>query len=355
MADDGTRDLATVMEPFRGKRREFIQRLGRDEGYRLLWAYCAGSPTEAAEFTGLNHKTISEAWARLGLPIMKRDPHDETRATREWTDDDWFAFWERMTSGVETAVKWSWRLPEGAEFGRLHFIGDIHFGNVHQDSRKLMEFVEWLKGQPHDRWVLMGDLFELRGRSSKGEPPLFDQDVAMMLAKRVLGPIMPQCALCHSGNHDRRIIVQEDIAFDPVRDFAREFGVPYNGMEGFNIATLTDGHRRQKYTGYCHHGYGGARTPGARTNQLIQLLSGTNADFLVMAHLHDKQAGGKAEFGPDGTSGIVSHWARPVARCGSFLKHEQGSYTRVAGMPPGIPGAATLLLHLDKHDVHERQ
>lgn len=345
-------NLAALLEPYRGRRKAIVTAFGAAEAWRLLWAYCNGSPAAAAEFSGYGSTTVSEAWHKHGLPITPRDPNQPAEA--EWTEEDWYEFWRRQTAAPERAIPWEWRLPSGTEYGKLHFLGDLHFGNQHQDSEKLLEFVEWMAGQPDDRWILMGDLFELRTKTSKGELPLFSQDVAMSIAKRVLKPIMAQCVVCHSGNHDQRVVVKEDVSFDPVRDFANAFGVPYNGLEGFHVATVHCGRREQKYIGYCHHGFGGARTPGARQNQLIQLLSGTNADYAVIAHLHDKQAGGKAEYGPDPETLLVEQWARPVARCGSFLKHEQGSYSRQAGMPPGIPGAATLYLHLDKHDVHGR-
>ena len=348
-------NIAALIEPYRDRRGKLKEQLG-DSGLRMLAEYCDYSPTGMCDFLGFpknSQPNMTRELRRLGIETQKRDPGDPRQGL---SIDEWEEFYLGITSQVERAEPVEWKLPakHDEDFGRLHFLGDLHFGNAHQDSVKLMDFVEWLAARKHDRWILLGDLFELRTKSSKGEPPVIPQSVAGDLAVKWLEPIMKQCLLVHTGNHDLRIARQTDMDWDPVRDFARHFGVPYKGMDGFHILTITKGEDApQQYIGYCHHGFGGARTPGARRNQLVTLLTNTNADYLAMAHLHDKDAGGKVIFGPD-DEGIVGEWAKPVVRTGSWLKHSRGSFARESGIPPGAKGAVTLHVYADKHSVHAR-
>jgi hypothetical protein len=351
---DTKRNIGALLEPYRGKRRALEDALG-EHGFRMLVDYCDQSPMAVCEFLGYEPTTrgrVGKRMAQMGIEVHKRDPNDPYG---EMTLQDWENHYLRITGSVERATECEWTLPEDhdEEYGRLHFLGDLHIGNPHQDSRRLLEFIGWLAGHPEDRWILLGDLFELRAKASPGEAPAIPQRIAFDLACKWLEPIMDQCLVCHTGNHDLRVARQTDMQWDPVRDFAREYGKPYGGMDGFHRLRLCKGEQEQVYVGYCHHGYGGARTAGARRNQLVQKLRDTNADYLAMAHLHDTDAGGTPVFGPD-EDGIIGVWRKPVVRTGSWLKHEQGSHAREAGLPPGAIGAVTLHLYVSKHSAHAR-
>jgi hypothetical protein len=351
MAKDTKASLAAILEPYRGKRTKLREQLG-EGGIRMLADYCDQSPTTMAEFLGIGQSGCTEWLQKLGIDARKRDPH---AAPDEWTLDDWRDLWLRQTQAIERAIEYKWRVPAATEFVRLHFVGDAHFGNAAQDSKRLLDFIGWLKEpeQKCDRWILLGDLFEVRGKANKGSAPLMPQEVCYELALSVFEPVMGQCILCHAGNHDLRIMRDTDMPFDPVRDFAKHFEVPYHGLDGFHILNVHAGKHEQRYVGYCHHGYGSARTPGARRNQLVAKIRETNADYIAMAHLHDRDGGAAPMFGPD-EAGEVEEWSRPVVRAGSFVRHAQGSFARNAGIPPGAKGAATLHLYTTKHSAHAR-
>jgi hypothetical protein len=216
-----------------------------------------------------------------------------------------------------------------------------------------MDFLDWLREEDNDRFIILGDLFEMRSKLSPGGEPIMPQAVAYEVACEVFRPVMSQCLLVHTGNHDQRVQIQTDMPYDPTRDFAAEFNAPWGGKDGFHRITISSGKDTQNYTGYAHHGAGGARTKGARANQLQQALRNTTADYVALAHLHDKDSVTDVRFGPD-EEGIIKQFRLSAVRCGSWLKNGPGSYGREALFPPGVPGAATLHLYTNKHDAHAR-
>jgi hypothetical protein len=370
MADNTTG--TDYLDAYAGTKAQVFRDFGEDIACRDLHKRFGGNAAATADFLGFKkHTSVSKRWSVCGLQSIGTDnPRRDYRASAPdarvsidpatgersgWTDDDWWDYLCKRTSTVERAVDCEWALPRGSEFGVLHFIGDTHFGNADQDLGKLLEFVEWLSSpeQKAHRWVFLGDMFEVRAKASPGGEPIMPQDVAFRMACRALAPVMGQCLVVHTGNHDQRVQIQTDMPFDPTRDFAREFGVPWAGRDGFHRLHLTCGKLEETYVGYCHHGFGGARTKGARANQLQTMLRSVRADYVAMAHLHDRDGVSDTRFGPD-KDGIIEQFDLPAVRSGSWLKHGPGSYSREGGFPPGMRGAATLYPYITKHDVHRR-
>ena len=357
-----------LVAPYAGRKGAIFTAMGKPEALRLLHSAFAGNTRATADFLGYaSHDTVSDGWKRLGLTAMGNSaprrgpyPRDARRAASDdapdampTVDEHWFALYERICGETEIAVECDWKLPRGTEYGRLHFVGDVQLGNANCDLRRLKDFIDWLAGQPDDRWIGLGDWFEAANRLSVGQQVMPD-DVTMRYACKLFAPIMDQCLVLHTGNHDKRLQIQTGARFDPCAAFAAEFGVPFAGYDGFHRIRLHSGKREQVYTGYCNHGWGAARTTGAQVTQLRRLLQSVDADYVAMGHLHDKQFTAAGTFGPD-EDGIVTARHKPAVRCGAWMRHGADSYAREKGYEPGLPGAPTLYLHLDKHDVHTRQ
>ena len=366
--DTNTRSTSAMdlVAPYAGRKAEIFRAMGEHEAARLTHSAFGGHATHCAEFLGFKSNTsVWNRWTAAGLECRGRDnprrgvyPQDARIRTRDddllpHTDDLWFSLYEARCGYVEQCIECDWSLPAGAEYGRLHFIGDVQLGNPHMDLRRLKDFIDWLAGQPDDRWIGLGDWFEFANRLSVGQQVMPD-DVTMRYGIKLFEPIMGQCLAMHTGNHDKRLQLQTGAKFDPCAAFAEHFGIPFAGYDGFHRLTLKSGRKKQVYTGYCHHGWGAARTPGAQVTQLRRLLQSVDADYVAMGHLHDKQYTSAGTFGPD-EDGVVGTRHKPAVRCGSWLRHGPDSYAREKGYEPGLPGAPTLYLHVDKHDVHTRQ
>lgn len=352
-----------LLDGYAGTRCQIFADLGDSGASVTLHRAFDGNAAASASFLGVDESTVRKRFAMYGLPrngnVLRtssdaRIPtHDFNGEAVGFTTDDWIGFLHKTTSVNERAVDLNWILPEGADYGRLHFVGDVHFGNRNQDFDKLCEFINWLKTQPDDRFIILGDLFEMRSKLSPGGLASIPQDIAYEIAVKVFRPVMSQCFVVHTGNHDQRVQIQTDMPFDPTKNFAAEFGVPWAGKDGFHRITLKSGKNVQRYTGYMHHGFGGAKTKGAKVNQLSATLRNTNADYLAMAHLHDRDSVTDTRFGPD-EDGIIREYNYVAVRTGSFVKHGPGSYAREGGFPIGMKGAATIHLSTNKHDVHAR-
>ena len=355
-------DALALLHGYENTKSQIFKDLGNESGIATLHVAFYGNAAAAAAFVGLNESSVRNRFTQAGLPcngnqIRKPDARIHTVETNgmqaAWGVHDWIDYLRRRTSVQEKAVECIWKLPKNTEYGKLHFIGDVHFGNPDQDFCKFEEFIGWLKSQENDRFIILGDLFEMRSKLSPGGEPIMPQAVAYEVACEVFRPVMSQCLVVHTGNHDQRVQIQTDMPYDPTRDFAAEFNVPWAGKDGFHRINISSGNNSQKYVGYCHHGTGASRSKGGRANQLQQALRSTTADYVALAHLHDKDSVTDVRFGPD-EEGIVKQFHLSAVRCGSWLKNGPGSYGREALFSPGVPGAATLHLYTTKHDAHAR-
>lgn len=226
-------------------------------------------------------------------------------------------------------------------------LGDVHFGNPLFSYRHFKRTIDLIASQPFIYTVLMGDLCDTIIRTSPGDvykqihTPQEQRDWVI----KELMPIKDKILGMVNGNHERRIYNLTGI--DISQDIAKALNVPYRD-EGMIVRVhFSEGlHRNSKqqycYDGYITHGYGGARTDGAKVMKIERTASYVMADFVVMAHDHTVNANPTTCLVPNQLvtlnkatgflEGNVAAEPRMLVRTNSYMKW--GGYSEQNGFPP---------------------
>lgn len=182
-------------------------------------------------------------------------------------------------------------------------IGDSHIGSAGFDEKRLRETVEIIRTHDNYYWIGMGDLIEAINLNDKRFDPRsidssyniknLDNLITTQIedCKNIFRPIKDKCLCMLTGNHEETIRLRYYRAV--TMEICNEFKVKYMGYDGL-LRIIFDQSKdktignKTSFDFYLHHGYGGGRTPGAKTNILEKQCRMWNVDVVVMAHLHAK-------------------------------------------------------------------
>ena len=174
-------------------------------------------------------------------------------------------------------------------------ISDVHYGNHMFSLSNFDRTLSYLKATPDAVAILNGDLCESTIRSSKGD--IFrqvgtPQDQRDWIIEK-LYPIRKKILSLTDGNHEGRIY--NDAGIDLSIDIATALGVPYRaGGVMLKISFGRGNHRMPNapfvYWAYHTHGYGGARTSGAKAVKVERTSTFVNANAYFMSHDHQVNA-----------------------------------------------------------------
>ncbi len=230
---------------------------------------------------------------------------------------------------------------------RMVIISDVHYGNPLFSMSHFARTLKFIQDKEDVYTFLNGDLLETATKNSKGNvyrqviPPRQQRDeiidLLLPIKNKILGMV--------TGNHENRLA---DTDTDFSEDISKALGVPYR-PEGMSLKLmLGDGNNRVKgkpfvFRGYCTHGYGGARTKGAKAVKLERVAAFVTGDFFAMSHDHDvnvaslvnlsmDERGRPSEKYPGYVSGVmVAHTAKLI-KTNAYLKW--GEYSEMGGYPP---------------------
>lgn len=189
-------------------------------------------------------------------------------------------------------VYYSWSFDPELPQIRLVVLSDAHRGNPLFSEPHFMRAVSFIKDNPDVYAICNGDLNESAIRTSKGE--IFKQagtpqDQRDWMIER-LSPIKDKILGMTTGNHELRI--WNDVGVDLSKDIAKELHVPYRAeglMMKFSIGCGNSHHPNSPYVFWVYqtHGYGGARTKGAKAVKVERLSAWLQSDLYVMSHDHE--------------------------------------------------------------------
>ena len=180
----------------------------------------------------------------------------------------------------------------------LYPIGDLHKGHVGHDKFKLRKVVKEIEDNPNARWIGMGDYGEyIDWLDKRFDPDTVDKDmrvfefkdIAQALNQRIikdLEPIKDKCIGLLRGNHEK--VYTDRKSFDPANDLAERFNVKYLGYESMTRISVKgpDGKRRYSLVVFAHHGFGGGKKPGSHANNMLDMVTGYEADLYILNHNH---------------------------------------------------------------------
>jgi hypothetical protein len=204
-------------------------------------------------------------------------------------------------------------------------ISDAHYGNYLFSPSNFNRTIQYLT----DTWdavgFLNGDLCESTLKSSKGDifkqvgTPQDQRD--WMIEK--LYPIRKKLLGITDGNHENRIYNETGI--DITADIATALDLPYRAGGMLLKVTFGRGNNRMPnapyvYWDYFTHGYGGARTSGAKAVKVERSSTYVHANAYFMSHDHVSNAAPANYLLPDNRT----HEETRVKTDGSTVKFKVG-------------------------------
>lgn len=226
-------------------------------------------------------------------------------------------------------------------------VSDVHYGNPMFSKRHLEKTIEFINSAPNIYTILNGDLAECVIKTSKGdlssqkarvdEQFQYIRDVFMPIKHRILG--------ITQGNHERRI--DEAVTVDLCKMWADAWGCPYGREELLIKVSFGSGSYRNAKTSYSYyvyatHGYGGARTKGAKNVKVERSSHQVHADVYIMSHDHDASIQEGAYLIPHPRTyinkengfkcGTMHSTDKKLVKTGAYLK--RGGYAARGGYDP---------------------
>ena len=256
-------------------------------------------------------------------------------------------------------------------------LGDIHLGHAGCDKQKLGQVIDYIKNNQNCYWIGMGDYAECININDKRfDPQSIDRDFEIknlsdlvsrqyQTIKKLLYPIRDKCIAILCGNHEETIRLRyfRDIALDLARELkVRPKQRLYLGYSGFIRLRLRrigvkGKHHSIIYLIYVHHGWGSARSSGAKVNRIDNFMKGFDGDLLMIAHEHKKVIAPPVTMLSVPLRGkqILIERKRMGIMTGGFLRgYEQGihSYVERKGYNPSDLGIVKVILKCERKDMH---
>lgn len=174
-------------------------------------------------------------------------------------------------------------------------LSDFQFGDPMFSEKHLDRAIDFIASHGNCATFLGGDLCDSVIKSSVGniyKQIKTPQDQRDWVIDK-LTPIKAKILGCITGNHEDRIARETGI--DISEDIAKQLGVPYRPegmMIKISFGSFYDNRetRQYPYWGYFTHGYGGARTEGARIAKAQRVSTYIGVDFVFMGHDHKAAA-----------------------------------------------------------------
>lgn len=239
-------------------------------------------------------------------------------------------------------------------------IADLHEGARDADHEVSNGYIKWIKDHDNAFTILNGDLMNCAWKDST--PELFedlitpDQSYAQLRA-RVM-PIKDKILMITRGGHEEAIF--RKVGADYSARLAYDLGdVPYKPDGGMVGIRLSKNDHPVVFWGYATHGWGGARTIGAKVKKTEDLAQAVEADFYVLSHDHTQVIHRLNVLRPPSSRASCK---RPVylqikrkilINTGGFIKY--AGYVQRKGYSPQDLGTPRIRLEIKKdHDAYAK-
>ncbi len=167
------------------------------------------------------------------------------------------------------------------QFSKVYLVplADFHIGCRESNLSKINGYINWIKERDNAFTILNGDLMNAATKDSTPElyEDLVTPDDAYNQLRAILEPIKDKILAISRGGHEGMIF--RKVGADYMARLAYDLGdIPYKpegGMVGLKLSK--NGHTAVFFT-YFTHGWGGARTIGAKVKKVDELVFAAEAD-----------------------------------------------------------------------------
>ncbi len=176
-----------------------------------------------------------------------------------------------------------------SQFSKIYLVplADTHEGAYNADHEVSNGYINWIKEHDNAFTVLNGDLgnFALKDTSPELYEDLItpDEIYGRLLAR--FEPIKDKIIMITRGGHEEAIF--RKTGTDYMAHLARELGnIPYRPNGGMFAIQLSKNNHPVIFTGWAVHGWGGARTIGAKVKKAQDLMLVADVDIYILSHDH---------------------------------------------------------------------
>ena len=177
-------------------------------------------------------------------------------------------------------------------------LSDFHIGAPQTDIDAIKGYVDWIASKKNAYTLLNGDLFNAATKQSTAELYEYDEmitpDKELLMLEGLLKPIANKILAACSGGHELKHLfktVGADYTWHLMRSlgieerYARDGGVLLMKTAPLNVRDKTF------FSAVFTHGWGGARTRGAKMRKLEYLAQAWDADMYILSHDHTQNLG----------------------------------------------------------------
>jgi len=180
-------------------------------------------------------------------------------------------------------------LKDLSQFSQIYLvpIADLHEGARDADHEVSDGYIKWIADHEDAFTIGNGDLMNCAWKESV--PDLFEDlitpDKAYENLRARLMPIKNKILMLTRGGHEESIF--RKVGADYMARLAYDLGnIPYMPDGGILGVRLSKNNHTRMFWGYATHGWGGARTIGAKVKKVEDLANIANVDFVVLSHDH---------------------------------------------------------------------
>lgn len=259
----------------------------------------------------------------------------------------------------------TYRVAKGVREMNIYLLGDWHWGSPQCRKNDIRKLVKRIADDPKALWIGCGDLAENALITSVGD--VYKQEVSpqSQLGQLVLllEPIADKCLAMVGGNHGARTTKGSGLDPDHVLAALLRLGDLVGDPGKYcGYSSLIDLCFEPTPTAithwviYLHHGAGGGRTKGGKTNAAsrgVEIVEG--ADILITAHHHaDISFSDRISYISNGSGEAQIKWRRRhYTSVLSALEYGE-SYAEAKQMPPASLGQVVLTLGGRKSKRHDK-
>lgn len=248
-----------------------------------------------------------------------------------------------------------------SQFSKVYLVplADWHIGDKNSAIDVIQGYIDWVAERDNAFTILNGDLMNAAWKESTSElyEDLITPDQAYAQVRELCQPIRDKILMITRGNHEESIY--RKVGADFMARLAYDLGdIPYKpdgGMVGIKLSVHSN--KGMCYT-YATHGWGGARTIGAKVKKAQDLMSVAEAHIYVLSHDHTQNINrGNILEPPRAVIKFNKPMYATVRRklfinTGGFIRY--GGYIQRRGYTPQDLGTPRIRIELkrDKHTTH---
>ena len=231
-------------------------------------------------------------------------------------------------------------------------LSDMHIGAPQTDIDAIKGYIDWIASHENAYTLLNGDLFNAATKESTAElyeyQEMITPDKELLMLEGLLEPIKNKILAACSGGHELKHLfrtVGADYTWHLMRNLKIEDRYTRDG--GILLIKTKPLNKNDKtfFSVFFTHGWGGARTRGAKLRKLEYLSQAVDADIYVLSHDHTQNlARDNYLTTPDWESDKVKVHRKLLVATGGFLGYS--GYPMRAGYQPSDLG--TPRIRIDK-------